>query len=207
MSLSIVAIELTLAWNHVSGIYTITSAGQIIPLTVGAILVLTVLWTAWERVILGKGRRRRDRGRDAPASDAGDAKLSTPLERIRTRLAQPSRQFRAQGWRRRGVEAAPPGSQNPPSGVDMPIAEERVSELQPFATQTPQRTQQLGENIQNSPTVQITPSTRSLPVKNPHALRRSTWHPSIEREQEETSDTLWTSENPTANVPRAPNTD
>jgi len=32
---SILAVELTLAWNHISGVYTVSTVGQLIPLVIG----------------------------------------------------------------------------------------------------------------------------------------------------------------------------
>lgn len=43
-SWSVLAIELTLRWNSVKGIYNIQSTGQIIPLVVGLGILVKVLW-------------------------------------------------------------------------------------------------------------------------------------------------------------------
>lgn len=41
---SILAVELTLAWNHVRGVYDVSSTGQLIPLFIGLVgLVRAVL--------------------------------------------------------------------------------------------------------------------------------------------------------------------
>ena len=41
---SVVATELVLKWNHVSGVYDISSTGQIIPLVVGFGIIANVAW-------------------------------------------------------------------------------------------------------------------------------------------------------------------
>ena len=41
---SVVGTELVLKWNHVSGVYDISSTGQIIPLVVGFGIIANVVW-------------------------------------------------------------------------------------------------------------------------------------------------------------------
>jgi len=43
---SVLAIELTLKWNHVTGVYEVTSTGQLIPLVLGITLTATITWQA-----------------------------------------------------------------------------------------------------------------------------------------------------------------
>ena len=41
---SVLAVELTLEWNGVSGIYSVNSTSQVIPLVVGIGIIITVIW-------------------------------------------------------------------------------------------------------------------------------------------------------------------
>jgi hypothetical protein len=41
---SILSIELTISWNRISGVYDISSTGQIIPLVIGLGLLMSVTW-------------------------------------------------------------------------------------------------------------------------------------------------------------------
>ena len=41
---SIIAIELTLVWNNVSGVYNVNSTGQVIPLIAGSGILISVFW-------------------------------------------------------------------------------------------------------------------------------------------------------------------
>lgn len=43
------AIELTLRWNHVSGVSEVASTGQLIPLVVGLTVVLSTLWQIYRK--------------------------------------------------------------------------------------------------------------------------------------------------------------
>ena len=38
-------VELTIAWNRISGVHDIGSTGQVIPLFIGLGLLMTVIWT------------------------------------------------------------------------------------------------------------------------------------------------------------------
>jgi hypothetical protein len=40
---AVVAIELTLVWNHVSGVYSLTSTGQLIPFVIGLVGLLRLI--------------------------------------------------------------------------------------------------------------------------------------------------------------------
>ncbi|CAF9941050.1 MAG: hypothetical protein HETSPECPRED_002856 [Heterodermia speciosa] len=54
--LSILAIELTLKWNKVRGVYSITSTGQYAPLIIGVGGVISVCWSLMRQ----ESKRRRD---------------------------------------------------------------------------------------------------------------------------------------------------
>lgn len=41
---AILAVELTLTWNHMSGVYNVSSTGQVIPLVAGLGIMTTVCW-------------------------------------------------------------------------------------------------------------------------------------------------------------------
>ena len=49
---SIIAIELTLKWNHISDVYEVASTGQIIPLITRAAALVTVLWKLTEDLVV-----------------------------------------------------------------------------------------------------------------------------------------------------------
>jgi hypothetical protein len=44
IALSILGVELTLVWNSISGVYDISSPGQLIPLAIGIGMLGQVLW-------------------------------------------------------------------------------------------------------------------------------------------------------------------
>jgi hypothetical protein len=46
---STLAVELTLRWNGVSGVYGISSTGQVIPFVVGVGILVTVIWKVFRR--------------------------------------------------------------------------------------------------------------------------------------------------------------
>jgi hypothetical protein len=60
---SVLGIELTLYWNQISGIYTVNTTGQLIPLVVGVVGLLKLFKDSWTM------ERKRRKAR----SDAGDA--------------------------------------------------------------------------------------------------------------------------------------
>lgn len=41
---SVLAVELTLVWNHVEGVYTVKSTGQIIPFVAGLGILVRMFW-------------------------------------------------------------------------------------------------------------------------------------------------------------------
>ena len=52
MVISMILIELTLKWNHLEGIYSINSTGQIIPLMVGIGSMIAVIWKLWRTILV-----------------------------------------------------------------------------------------------------------------------------------------------------------
>lgn len=47
---SVLGIELTLVWNHISGIYTVGSIGQLIPFVIGLGGLIQVCYDIWKEV-------------------------------------------------------------------------------------------------------------------------------------------------------------
>ena len=45
MTYSLLNVELTLAWNKVTGVYGVGSTGQVIPLIAGFGVLISALWT------------------------------------------------------------------------------------------------------------------------------------------------------------------
>jgi hypothetical protein len=140
ISLSIVAIELTLAWNNISGINPIETAGQIIPLSVGVTLVSTVLYTTYNQVFNRGGGLGRGQLREALASNAESPrslleKVKTHLRRLLIALCRPSITFRPQDRGRRGVRARCRPQQNR-SGVEMKTIMENTPGRRPVRAGT-----------------------------------------------------------------------
>jgi hypothetical protein len=61
----IVASELQLVWNHLDGINTVNSTGQIIPLTIGSLALLRSIWLIWEEF------ESRKKTKEEPRNEGG----------------------------------------------------------------------------------------------------------------------------------------
>lgn len=46
---SVIAVELTLVWNYVSGVNDVNSTSQAIPLVVGVGIIITILWKLFNK--------------------------------------------------------------------------------------------------------------------------------------------------------------
>ena len=53
MVYSIVAVELTLVWNHMTEVYTVNSTGQVIPLIVGSGMLINMLLKIRDLFVIG----------------------------------------------------------------------------------------------------------------------------------------------------------
>ena len=98
IGLFITQVELTIVWNHVSGLNSLTSLGQLIPFILGVGGLLKVLWSKWRLV---KSGIREDLGSEFPQRTEYEAAMETYLEwkKIhRTQLASgPSEQTQQTG--------------------------------------------------------------------------------------------------------------
>jgi hypothetical protein len=73
-SIVIVAGELTIRWNHISGVNDISSAGQLIPFVIGAGSLLRIFYVNWKRGPAGDG--------EEPGDSYVDTRVPVPFDRM-----------------------------------------------------------------------------------------------------------------------------
>jgi hypothetical protein len=104
----VTGIELTLAWNHVWDVYTILTAGQIVPLTAGVAVLFTALWDFYHGPLQHGGNYRRkmrqlrkDKLSGNCSSSNEPATKKNVLTRLESAVMTPSRPFKEYGggWR------------------------------------------------------------------------------------------------------------
>ncbi|KPI35939.1 uncharacterized protein AB675_10431 [Cyphellophora attinorum] len=109
--LAVTGIELTLAWNHVWDVYTILTAGQIVPLTAGVAVLFTALWDFYHGPLQhgGNYRRKMRKLRKARLSGNCVAPAETAIKqngwvRIKSAVMTPSRPFKDYDGERRQMQ-------------------------------------------------------------------------------------------------------
>ena len=63
----IIQVELTIAWNHVSGLSSLTTLGQLIPFILGVGGLLKILWAKWRLILRGVNESPEDNNRPIEA--------------------------------------------------------------------------------------------------------------------------------------------
>jgi hypothetical protein len=104
----VTGIELTLAWNHVWDVYTILTAGQIVPLTAGVAVLFTAMWDFCHGPLQHGGNYRRkmrqlrkDKLSGKCSNSSEPATTKNVLARLESAVMTPSRPFKeySGGWR------------------------------------------------------------------------------------------------------------
>ncbi|OAL51301.1 hypothetical protein IQ07DRAFT_586839 [Pyrenochaeta sp. DS3sAY3a] len=92
--LAILAIELTLKWNKVQGIYSVETTGQYVPLIIGISSLISVWWN----LLRQEGERRRRLRCDQAFGGAGEEyELQSITSAISHAFAKPDIEFLSSG--------------------------------------------------------------------------------------------------------------